>query len=55
MIVFAYVMLLGSSPVLERVITQGSTVCVTAVSCCTRYLAVGLQSGVIVMWDLKTS
>jgi WD40 repeat protein len=45
----------GSSPVLGRVIPQGSCVCVTAVSRCTRYLAVGLESGVISTWDLKTN
>ena len=45
----------GLAPALERVLPQASIVCATAVSESGRYLAVGLESGVIVTWDLRTS
>lgn len=46
---------LGSTPVLEQVLPQASTICVTTISRDGRSLAVGLASGVVIIWDLKTS
>lgn len=36
-------------------IPNGSAVVATTVSNCTRYLAVGVKSGIVTIWDLKTS